>query len=469
MRDGPARPRADGGRSTITFDHVVVGSGQATGTLVSGLPSDASVAVIEEGEVGGTCVNVGCTPTKTMVASARVAHMARRAGEYGVTTGEIGIDFARVMERMNELRHGSRDGLAGMLEDKSNVTLFRGRARFEGPRVVSVGDARIEGTAVHLNVVAHPRVPEISGLDRVPWLDNAGLLDVRELPEHLVVVGGSYVGLEFAQMFARFGSRVTILQSGPQILPREDPDVAEAAQRILEAEGIAIETDSPVRSVAPAGAGIAVEFGRESTRMTRGTHLLLAAGRVPNSDRLDLDAAGIRTDDRGYIDVDDRLRTSVEGVYALGDVNGQGAFTHTSVNDAEIVLDALRGGTRRLSDRIPTYAVFIDPPLGRVGMTEKEALAKGHRVMKAVRPMSSISRAREMGETQGFVKLLVDADDDMILGASILGVGGDEVINMFAAFMYSGQPCHRYRRAVLVHPTVSELMPWILDGLEPVG
>ena len=439
------------------------------GTLVVGLPPDAAVAVIEEGAVGGTCVNVGCTPTKTLVASARVAHMARRAGEYGVTTGEVGVDFRRVMERMDELRHGSRDGLMSMLEAKSNVTLIRGSARFEGARVIRVGELRIEGEFVHINVGARPRVPRIAGLDEVPWLDNAGLLDLRELPEHLVVVGGSYVGLEFGQMFARFGSRVTILQSGPQIMPFEDADVAEAARGILEREGITIVTGAPVRSVAPRGAGMAVEFGSKPTQTIESTHLLLAAGRVPNSDRLDLDAAGIRTDDRGYIEVDDQLRTNVEGVYALGDVNGQGAFTHTSVNDAEIVLDALRGGSRKLSDRIPTYAMFIDPPLGRVGMTEKAASSKGHRVMKAVRPMSSISRAKEMGETQGFVKLLVDADDDMILGASILGAGGDEVINMFAAFMYSGLPCRRYRRAVLVHPTVSELMPWILDRLEPVA
>lgn len=452
-----------------TFDHVIVGAGQTVGVLASGLPEDESIAVIEGGQVGGSCINYGCTPTKTLVASARVAHMARRAGEYGVATGEVGIDFARVMARMNELRHGSRDGLERMLVSRENVSLVRGWARFDGPRTLRVGDDRIEGRRVYLNVGTRARELPIPGLDEVPWLDNVRILELEEVPEHLVVIGGSYIGLEFGQMFHRFGAEVTVLEASDQIMSREDPDVAEAARRILEAEGLRIVLGAEVREVRQAGGGVEVVFGDgDAERTVRGSHLLLAVGRVPNSDRLGLDAAGVETDERGYVRVDDRLRTTAEGVWALGDVNGEGAFTHTSVNDAEILLDDLQGGSRRLSDRIPIYAMFIDPPLGRVGLSEREALAKGHRVLRATREMRTINRAREMGETQGFVKLLVDADTDLILGASILGVGGDEIINMFAAFMYSGLPCQRYRKAVLVHPTVSELMPWILDGLEPV-
>lgn len=453
----------------LHFDHVLLGAGQATGTLLGGLPDDASIAVVEGGDVGGTCVNTGCTPTKTLVASAKVAHMARRAADYGVATGDVRVDFPRVMDRMNRIRHAGRDGLAGFLESKPNVTLLRDWARFEGPRTLRVGERHVTGDRIYLNVGARTRTPSIPGLDDVAWLDHAGLLDLTELPEHLIVIGGSYVGLEFGQMFARFGSRITVIEAGSQLVGREDGDVAQAVKRVLEAEGIEIELGAEVSRVGRTDAGVEVVVrGSDGVRTVRGSHLLVATGRVPNSDRLGLDAAGIATDERGYVRVDDRLRTNVEGVFAIGDVNGQGAFTHTSVNDAEIVLDTMRAGTRRLSDRITTYAMFIDPPLARVGMTEKEALEKGHALLKATRPMSSINRAKEMGETQGFVKLLVDADSDLILGASILGVAGDEIINMFAAVMSSGIPCRQYRKAVLVHPTVAELMPWILDRLEPV-
>lgn len=297
------------------------------------------------------------------------------------------------------------------------------------------------------------------------------LLELTEVPEHLIVIGGSYIGLEFGQMFARFGSQVTVIEAAPQIMFREDADVAKAVQRILTAEGLTFEVGAKISRLQPSDAGgvVVVLDGAAGEKTIRGSHLLIAAGRVPNSDRLHLETAGIETDERGFIVVDDHLRTNVEGVFALGDVNGKGAFTHTSVHDAEIVLDSNKGGTRKLSDRIVTYAMFTDPPLGRVGMTEAEALNKGHRVLKATREMRQINRAREMGETDGFVKLLVDADTDLILGASILGVNGDEIINMFAAFMYSNLPCHSYRKVVLVHPTVSELMPWILDDLRPVN
>lgn len=455
--------------NVLAFDHVLVGSGQATATLVGGLPSDASIAVIEAGALGGTCVNTGCTPTKALVASARAARQARRAAQYGVRTGEVAIDFGRVMERMNDIRHGNRDGLEQFLAARPNVTLIRGFARFEDPKTLRVGEQRITGRRIYLNVGTRSRAPGIPGLDDVAWLDNAGLLEVDALPEHLIVIGGSYVGLEFAQAFARFGSRVTVIETADRIMAREDDDVSDAARAVFENEGIHIVTGAEGLSLAPAGAGVEVTLtASENTFSLRGSHLLVATGRVPNSDGLNLEVAGIATDERGYIQVDDQLRTTAEGVFAVGDVNGRGAFAHTSVNDAEIVLDALRGGSRRLSDRITVYAMFADPSLGRVGLSEKEALANGHRVLKATKPMASVGRAREMGETQGFVKLLVDADSEQFLGASVFGMGGDEIINMFAVFMTTGLPYHRFREAVLVHPTVSEAMPLLLDGLEPV-
>lgn len=454
-----------------TFDHIIVGTGQATGTLLGGLlPTGESIAVIEGDRVGGTCVNTGCTPTKTLVASARVAHQVRRAPEYGLQPGGLHVDFAAVMARMNEVRRDSREGLEGLIASREQVTLVRGWASFEGPKRLRVGEERIEGRSIYLNVGARPVVPDIDGLDAVPWLDNDRLLELTELPEHLVVLGGSYIGLELGQVFRRLGSRVTIVERGPRLVFREDEDVSQAVRAILEGEGVAVRLGaSAVRVEATDGGGVAVKLEEGGgTDEVRGSHLLVAVGRRPNSDRLGLERAGIRTDERGYIVVDNHCRTDVEGVFAVGDVNGRGAFTHTSVNDAEIVLDLRRGGSRKLSDRIPTYAVFIDPPLGRVGLTEREAVERGHRVLRATRPMSKISRAKEMGETIGFAKLLVDAETDLILGAAILGPSGDEVVNMFAAFMYGGLPCHTYRRSVLVHPTISELMPWILDGLEPV-
>ncbi|MCH7891893.1 MAG: mercuric reductase, partial [Gemmatimonadetes bacterium] len=423
------------------FQHVILGTGQATGTLLGDLlPTGDSIAVIEGDRVGGTCVNTGCTPTKALVASAKVAHMVRRAPEYGVHPGGVEIDFDAVRARMNAIRDTS--GMASWISSAESVSLFEDWGRFEGPRQIRVGDEVITGDRIYINAGARPRVPDIPGLETVPWLDNSRLLEVTEVPEHLIILGGSYVALEFSQIFRRFGARVTVIERGPQLLFREDADVAESIKDILELEGIEFSLDSSVVRVDPDGAGVAVTIAQGGEeRLLTGSHLLVAVGRVPNSDLLDAEAAGIQLDERGYIEVDDYCQTSADGVCALGDINGHGAFTHTSVNDAEIVLDQMRGGTRRLSDRIPVYGLFIDPALGRVGMTEKEAVAKGHNVLKATRPMSQINRAKEMGETLGFAKLLVDADTDLILGAAIPGPGGDEVINMFAAYMYSGLPC----------------------------
>lgn len=452
-----------------SFDHILIGTGQATGTLLGGLlqKDDVSICVIEGDRVGGSCVNFGCTPTKTLVASARAAHMIRRGPFFGVGDGRTAIDWPRIRERMNEIRNESRQGLVDWLETEDRITFIRAYGRFEAPGRVRAGDRVIAGETIHINVGARPRIPKIEGLESVPWLDNARILDLDRLPEHLVIIGGGYIGLEFGQIFRRFGCKVTILNRSDRIMSREDADVSEAIQEFLEDDGVRVICGAEAASVDED------ERGRITVRCTggqivTGSHVLVAAGRIPNSDTLNLEAASIETDDRGWIQVDDCCRTTAENTFALGDVNGQGAFTHTSVNDAEIVLDTLGGGPRSLSDRIPVYALFTDPPLGRVGLTETEATRQGYNVLKATKPMSEISRAKEMGETRGFAKLLVDADTDLVLGAAILGPGGDEIINMFAAIMYSGIPCHEYRRAVLVHPTVSELMPFILDNLQPV-
>jgi pyruvate/2-oxoglutarate dehydrogenase complex dihydrolipoamide dehydrogenase (E3) component len=461
---------------TLNFGHIIVGTGQATGTLLSKLiPTGESIAVIEGGSIGDTCVNVGCTPTKALVASAKVAHMVRRAAEYGVQTPSPSIDFGAVRDRMNRIRHNSRDGLTGFIENAENVTLIRGLASFESNHVVNVDGQRLEGEKIYINVGTRSATPPIAGLDRIEWLDNESLLDLDTLPEHLVIVGGGYIGIEFAQIFRRFGSEVTILQRSGQLMPREDADVALALQEILEDEGIQILLSADVRRVSRENDGISVSVLRNGDEtLLIGSHLLLATGRRPNSDSLALENTDIEVNKFGYIQVDDVSQTGAPGVFALGDVNGHGAFTHTSVNDAEIVLDYLFGsrdgvGIRKISDRVPTYALFSDPPLGRVGMTEKEALDGGYKIMKAARVMSMIGRAKKMGETRGFAKLIVDSETDMILGASILGVGGDEIISMFAAIMFSQIPCKNYRKVVLVHPTVSELMPWILDSLEAVN
>ena len=449
------------------FDHILIGTGQATGVLLGGLPDDETIAVIEGGRVGGSCVNYGCTPTKTLVASAKVAHAVARSEDYGVMTEGAHVDFTKVMARMNEVRNASHDGLKNWLESSDHVTLIRGWGAFEGPKTVRVGDRVLTADKIYINVGARARVPEFEGLDEIDWLDNKRILELTDLPEHLIVIGGSYIGLEFSQMFRRFGSEVTVIEKSGQIMFREDEDVATTAQSIFEDEGIGFHLHADVERVRKTPGGLEVELVGGVT--VPGSHLLIGAGRVPNSDRLNLEAAGIDTDDRGYIQVDDHTQTSVEGVYALGDVNGEGAFTHTSVNDAEVLVDHLKSGERKISDRIMTYAMYTDPPLARVGMSQQDAVDAGHKTLVATRKMSRISRAKEMGKTEGLVKLVVDGDTDLILGATILGVSGDEVINMFTAFMYSGKPCSQYRKAMFIHPTISELMPFILDDLEAVN
>ena len=451
------------------YDIIWIGTGQATGTIVPRLvKAGKTVAIVEGGRFGGSCVNYGCTPTKTIVASARAAHMARRGPDFGVITGEIEIDFARVMERQNQMRHGASAGLESWLRGMQGVTVYAGYGRFTGPHTVQVNDDVITGETIVINAGARARVLPIPGLEEVDWLDNARLLDLTELPQHLVIVGGSYIGLEFAQAFRRLGSDVTVLEAGPQIMSREDADIAAAAHGVLAGEGITIHTNARVERLAQtAPQQIDVFFAQDGdAQQARGSHLLLAVGRAPNSDRLNLDAAGVETDERGYIQVNDVMQTSVPHIFAVGDINGEGAFTHTSVNDGEIFWDVYSGDDDRLlSERIPTYAMFIDPPLGRVGMSEQEARASGRHVLMATRAMKHIARAKEKDETAGLVKILVDADTEQFLGAAVLGVGGDEVINMFTPFMVTGQSYKLFRKAVLTHPTVAELMPWILDDL----
>ena len=454
-----------------TFDHIILGTGQATGTLLGKLiPTGDSIAVIEGGKVGGSCVNYGCTPTKTLIASAKAIHMARRGDFYGFDAGEVKPNYARIKERMNEIRNGSSNGLTKWMEGTKNVTLIRGWGAFESAKTIRVNDDIIEGKNIYINTGTRPVNPPIPGLDEISWIDNAGLLDLDELPEHLIIVGGGYIGIEFAQVFNRFGSKITVLQREDQLMSREDKDIADTIQEFLEEEGVQILTGTNTKQFSQDGDIISVTIERDGhEQVITGSHVLMAAGRRPNSDKLNLEAAGISANERGFITVDDYCRTNVGGVFALGDVNGQGAFTHTSVNDAEIALDYLFDGDRKLSDRRAVYGLFTDPPLGGVGISEKEALASGKKVLKATRTMTRISRAKEMGETKGFVKILVDAETDLFLGAYILGVGGDEIINMFATAMQAGMTWKEYRKTVLAHPTVSELMPWTLDALKPIN
>ncbi len=454
------------------YDVIWIGTGQATGTVVPRLvKAGKSVAVVEGGRFGGSCVNYGCTPTKTIVASARAAHMARRGPDFGVVTGEISVDFAKVMERQNNMRRGASQGLENWLRGMDGVTIYNGYAAFAGTHTIQIGDALIAGETIIINAGGRARVHPIPGIENVDWLDNARLLDLEELPPHLVVVGGSYIGMEFAQAFRRLGSEVTIIERSPHLMFREDPDIAAAAKEILEGEGIAIHLNADVKRLAQdSDQKIDVFFEQDgAANQVQGTHLLLAVGRVPNSDRLNLEAAGVAVNERGYIVVNDVMQTSAPHIFAIGDINGEGAFTHTSVNDGEIFWDYFSGSDDRiLSERVITYAMFIDPPLGRVGMSEKEARASGRNVLMATRPMKYIARAKEKDETAGLVKVLVDADSEEFLGAAILGVGGDEIINMFTPFMYAKQSYKLFRKAVLTHPTVAELMPWILDDLKPL-
>jgi pyruvate/2-oxoglutarate dehydrogenase complex dihydrolipoamide dehydrogenase (E3) component len=454
------------------YDLIWIGTGQATATVMPWLDqAGKKVAVVENGRFGGTCINYGCTPTKTLVASARAAHMARRGADFGVITGEISIDFERVMARQNKIRQQLSSGLEKRLRDMENVDVYNGLATFNDPHSINVGDENIWGETIVIHAGARARDVAIPGLAEVNWLDNVRMLELDNLPQHLIILGGSYIGLEFAQVFRRFGSQVTVLERGSQLMFREDADIATAAQEVLEAEGITVHLEADVTKVSTDSQQAITLFFNQAgeTHEVQGSHLLVAAGRVPNSDRLNLTAAGVETDDRGYIVVNEVLQTNVPHIFALGDINGRGAFTHTSVNDGQIFWDHYSGERdRSLAERIPIYAMFIDPPLGRIGMNEKEARENGRNVLMATRPMSHISRAIEKDETAGSIKILVDADSEQFLGATIFGVGGDEIVNLFMPLMLAQQSYKQLRRSMLIHPTVTELLPWILADLKPL-
>lgn len=457
---------------TTKFDAIVIGSGQSGPSLAERFSQTGKkVAIIERHNFGGTCVNTGCVPTKTLVASAYVAHMARRAAEYGIDVGgDINVDMKRVKARKDAIIMKSRNGVMNWMEGLTNGKVYRGHARFSGPKSVVVNGEALTADKIIINTGGRALVPDMAGLDTVAYFTNSSMLEVDFIPEHLLIVGGSYIGLEFAQIYRRFGSRVTIIEMADRLIAREDADVSDAVREILEAEGIKVRLNAKCLSVENGGSDIAMNMVCSvGAPRLHGSHVLLAVGRKPNTDDLGLDKAGIVTDARGYITVDDQCRTNIEGVWAIGDVNGRGAFTHTSYNDYEIVAaNIFDNDPRRLSDRITCYGLFIDPPLGRVGMTEKEVKAKGMKALVAKRLMSSVGRARERGETQGFMKVVVDAESKKILGAAILGINGDEVVHAFLDVMSIGAPYTAISRTMHIHPTVAEYLPTLLEDLKPL-
>jgi pyruvate/2-oxoglutarate dehydrogenase complex dihydrolipoamide dehydrogenase (E3) component len=454
------------------FDAIIIGTGQAGPPLAARFSAAGkTVAIIERQKFGGTCVNTGCIPTKTMVASAYAAHVARRGDEYGFTVnGDVRVDMKRVKARKDAVSGRSNKGIEEWLRGLKNCTVVQGHARFQSSNTVVVNEEVLQADKIYINVGGRAVVPEMPGIHDVPFLTNSSMMDIDFLPEHLVVVGGSYVGLEFAQMYRRFGSEVTVVEMGPYLIGREDQDCSEAVREILEAEAIHIRLNAKCISLAKHERGVAVHVDcQEGAPEVFGTHVLLAVGRIPNTSDLGLDKAGVVTDQRGYITVDDQLRTNVPGIWALGDCNGRGAFTHTSFNDGEIVADNLfNEDHRRVSDRIQAYALYIDPPLGRCGMTDAEIRKSGQRALIAKYPMIRVSRAYEKGETQGFMKICVDAETKQILGAAILGTGGDEVIHVLLDVMYAKAPYTVIQRAMHIHPTVAEYLPTVLAKLEPL-
>ena len=454
------------------FDSIIIGAGQAGPSLAGRLTqSGQNIAFIERSLFGGTCVNTGCIPTKTLVASAYAAHMARRDADFGVhIEGAIKIDMKAVKARKESILAKSRDGIENWLRHMENCTVFHEQARFLSSYEVQAGSETITAKQIFINVGGRAHVPKMPGIGQITYLTNTSILNLEELPEHLVVVGGSYIGLEFAQMFRRFGSEVTVVEMGPRLVQHEDEDVSAAIKEILEAEGIHLRLNAECIAFEAADKGAYVHVSCDDGEpKVHGSHVLLAVGRIPNTDDLGLQAAGIVTDERGYIVVDDQLRTNVEGIWAMGDCNGRGGFTHTSYNDFEIVAaNLLDNDPRRVSDRIHAHALYTDPPLGQVGMTETQVRQSGKPALIGTRPMTKVGRAVEKGETQGFMKVLVDAESKKILGASILGTGGDEAIHCILDVMYSGRPYTTIQRAMHIHPTVSELIPTVFGDLKPL-
>ena len=455
------------------YDAIVIGTGQSGPSLAVRLAqAGRKTAIIERKNFGGTCVNTGCIPTKTLIASARVAHMARRAAEFGVMLDSpVLVDMARVKARKDLVVSQSSQGVAGWLRSTPNLTVIEGHARFESAHGVMVNGELLEAGEIFINVGGRATVPDLAGLKDIDFLTNSSMMDVDFLPPHLLIVGGSYIGLEFAQMYRRFGSEVTVLEGGPRLIGREDEKVSATVKEILEGEGIQIRLGAKIQRVEKRGDAVLLDIDdNNASYQISGSHLLLAVGRLPNTGDLGLDKAGIKTDARGYIVVDEQLRTNIEGVWALGDVNGRGAFTHTSYNDYEIVAANLFDNDKRsVADRIQAYALFIDPPLARIGMTEREVRASGRPALVGTMQMARVGRARERSETQGYMSVLVDAETKKILGAMLLGIEGDEVIHSLLDVMYSGAPYTTIQRAMHIHPTVSELVPTLLGDLKPLA
>ncbi len=460
-------------------DVAIIGTGQAAPALGVALARRGqSVAVFEGGRIGGSCVNYGCTPTKTLRKSARVAHMARRAAEFGVITGPVQVDFAAAMERTAGVVSGSNAGLTRWLETTPGVELVREWARLDGRRdgrfVVRAGDRMFEATTVYLNTGTRPLVPSIAGLTELPYLTNDSLLAIREQPRHLLILGGSYIGLELGQIFRRLGSEVTIVEHGEVVASREDPDTSLRIAAMLEAEGVTIHAGHDTESARAVDGDVVLTIrarANGATREIRGSHVLVATGRVPNTDTLGLDTIGLVPDKRGFVATNGRLETAVPGVWALGDINRRGAFTHTSYQDHEIVLANLDGRERTADGRVTIYAMYTDPPLGRVGITEREArelMTTGRRFLTASHEMKLVSRAKEEGETTGVIRVLVDADSHLFAGATLLGIGADEIVQVIGAMMAAGAPYEVLRDALPVHPTVTEFFPTILGKLTPL-
>jgi pyruvate/2-oxoglutarate dehydrogenase complex dihydrolipoamide dehydrogenase (E3) component len=454
-----------------SFDAIVVGAGQAGPSLAVRLAGAGwKVAFVERHLFGGTCVNSGCTPTKTLVASAHAAHLARRASDFGVHAGPISVDMKTVKARKDAIVMKSRSGVEGWVRGTRNCTVYNGQAAFESPHTMRVGEDILEARHIFLNVGARPLVPKMLGIDSVPFLTSTSILDLEELPRHLVVVGGGYVGLEFAQMFRRFGSQVTVIDKNPRLAVHEDEDASQVIREIFASEDIAVRLNATCIHLEKREGAISVGLEcDEGAPHINGSHVLLAIGRTPNTHDLNLPAAGIEADAAGYIKVDDQLRTCALGIYALGDCNGRGAFTHTSYNDYEIVADnLLKGESRRLSDRIPVHALYIDPPLAHVGMSETEVRRSGKPALIGKRAMTRVSRAIEKGETFGFIKVLVDRESQHIIGATIFGTGGDEAIHAVLSAMYAHQRASFMTHSMYIHPTVAELIPTVFGELKPL-
>ena len=454
------------------FDAIIIGTGQSGPSLAARMTQEGmKTAIIERKLFGGTCVNVGCIPTKTLVASARAAYMARRGADFGVAIdGSIAVDMKKVKARKDAVVRQSNEGVTNWLKNMENLTVYEGHGRLESASSVRVNGELLEADKIILNVGARANVPDMPGVNHVDYLTNTSMMDVDFLPEHLVIIGGSYIGLEFAQMYRRFGSRVTVVEMSDRLIARDDEDVSAEVKRILENEGVEVRLKAECVALAKSGDQVAITVSCEpAPEEVVGSHVLLAVGRRPNTDDLGLDKAGVETDPRGFIGVDDQLRTNVPAIWAIGDVNGRGAFTHTSYNDFEILAaNMFDDDPRRVSDRITTYGLFIDPPLGRVGMTEREVRESGRKALIGKMMMTRVGRARERGETQGFMKILIDAETERILGAAILGIGGDEVVHSLLDVMYSDAPYTVIQRATHIHPTVTELIPTMLGDLKPL-